>query len=232
MINKHVHVTFAIASWTIILALSAYFFLDNVVAYFFGYRGPIFGDTLFHNQLWVVMHLVGGTLTLFLGPVQFWSFVRRRWVNLHRVFGKLYMGGVVLAGISALRLSVISPCVPCRVSLLILSVLVILSTAMAWITIRQGQVGEHRKFMIRSYICVLAFVAVRLDDIVSLEFFFGAIEDRTFRRVVNEYFFSFVPLIAGEVMMTWIPSLRPQRRSLSVSKANVKQPVDHLIKNI
>jgi len=61
--------------------------------------------------------------------------------------------------------------------------------------------------MTRSYICVLAFVAVRIDDVVSLDFLFGAIEDATFRRVVNEYFFSFVPLIIAEIWMTWIPSV-------------------------
>ncbi len=229
MTNKPVRVTFAITLWTAILGLSAYFFLDNVVAYFFGYRGPIFGDTFFHNQFWVVMHMAGGTLTLFLGPVQFWSFIRRRWVKVHRILGKLYMAGVALAGISALRLSVISPCVPCRISLLILSILVILSTTMAWITIRRGLVDEHRKFMIRSYICVLAFVAVRLDDMVPLNFLFGIIEDSTFRRVVNEYFFSFVPLIAGEVIMTWIPSLKKQPRFQVKRTATVTETLENSI---
>ena len=61
--------------------------------------------------------------------------------------------------------------------------------------------------MVRSYICVLAFVAVRIDDVVSLDFLFGAIEDRTFRRVVNEYFFSFVPLLIAEIVMVWWPSV-------------------------
>jgi uncharacterized membrane protein len=229
MINKPLQLAINISLWTVILGLSAYFFLDNVVAYFFGYRSPIFGDTFFHNQFWVVMHMAGGTLTLFFGPVQFWSFIRRRWVNVHRTLGKLYVGGVALAGVSALRLSVISPCVPCRISLLILSILAILSTALAWVAIKRGRIEDHRKFMIRSYICVLAFVAVRLDDIVSLDFLFGAIEDGTFRRVVNEYFFSFVPLIAGEVIMTWIPTLKRQPPFPIRKKTNVDETIDNLV---
>jgi hypothetical protein len=60
--------------------------------------------------------------------------------------------------------------------------------------------------MVRSYICVLAFVAVRIDDIFPLDFLFGDITDPTLRRVVNEYFFSCVPLIAGEIIMTWLPA--------------------------
>jgi len=41
------------------------------------------------------------------------------------------------------------------------------------------------------------------DDIFPLTFLFGVIEDPTFRRVVNEYFFSFVPLLVAEMGMTW-----------------------------
>lgn len=61
--------------------------------------------------------------------------------------------------------------------------------------------------MVRSYICVLGFVAVRVDDILPLDFLFGAISDPTFRRVVNEYFFSFVPLLIAEIVMIWWPSV-------------------------
>ena len=201
--------------WTTIVVVSLYFFFDNVIAYFFGYRSPIFGDSIFRNQLWVVLHMTGGSLTLLLGPVQFWGFVRRRWTGFHRMMGKFYVFGAGIAGLSALRLSVVSPCVPCRISLFILSILVILATVMAWITIKRGLVDEHRKFMVRSYICVMAFVAVRIDDLVSLSFLFSAIDDPLFRRVVNEYIFSFVPLIVGEIFMTWIPSWR-RGRSLPV----------------
>ena len=61
--------------------------------------------------------------------------------------------------------------------------------------------------MVRSYVCVIAFVTVRIDDVFSLNFLFGEITDPTFRRVVNEYFFSFVPLIIAEIIMTWWPSV-------------------------
>ena len=61
--------------------------------------------------------------------------------------------------------------------------------------------------MVRSYVCVLAFVLVRVDDVISLNFLFGTIKDSTVRRVVNEYFFSFVPLIIAEIFMTWWPSV-------------------------
>lgn len=198
---------FWIALWSFILILSAYFFLDNVIAYFYGYRSRMFGNTLFHNQLWVVMHMVGGSMALLLGPTQFWPFIRNRFLAFHRLAGKIYMTGIALIGISAGRLSLISTCVPCRISLFLLTVFAVLSTWFAWRAIKTRNTKTHRQMMVRSYVCVLAFVAVRIDDVFSLNFLFGEITDPTFRRVVNEYFFSFVPLIIAEIIMIWWPSV-------------------------
>ncbi len=200
--------------WLLIITLSIYFFLDNVVAFFYGYRSRNFGSSLFNNQLWVVMHLVGGSMALLLGPVQFWTFIRKKYAAYHRISGKIYMAGVLLIGISAFRLSLISPCVPCRISLFLLTVFTVLSTWFAWKAIKVRNIKVHRQMMVRSYICVLAFVAVRLDDILPLNFLFGSIEDRTFRRVVNEYFFSFVPLLFAEIFMVWIPSVYYRSRKV------------------
>lgn len=196
-----------LAFWSFILLLSVYFFLDNVIAYFYGYRSRMFGETLFDNQLWVVMHMVGGSMALLLGPTQFWPFIRNRFLAFHRVAGKIYMTGIALIGISAGRLSLISTCVPCRISLFLLTVFAVLSTWFAWRAIKTRNTKTHRQMMVRSYVCVLAFVAVRIDDVYSLNFLFGEIKDPTFRRVVNEYFFSFVPLIFAEIIMIWWPSI-------------------------
>lgn len=194
--------------WMLIIGLSAYFFFDNVVAYFFGYRSKLFGETFFHNQIWVSLHMTGGTLILILGPIQFWTWFRNRFIKMHRQLGKIYLVGAGLAGLSALGISLISSCLPCRISLFLLSVFMILSSAFAWITVKQHNIKAHRQFMIRSYVCALAFVTVRIDDILPLDFLFSNIEDPTFRRTVNEYFFSFVPLIFAEIAMTWLPAIK------------------------
>ena len=198
--------------WLFIISLSVYFFLDNVVAFFYGYRSRNFGATIFNNQLWVVMHLVGGSLALLLGPLQFWTYLRNKYMSLHRNIGKIYMFGVLLIGISSFRLSLVSSCVPCRISLFLLTLFAVLATWLAWQAIKNRNIKVHRQMMVRSYVCVLAFVAVRVDDIMPLDFLFGAIEDRTFKRVVNEYFFSFVPLLIAEILMIWIPGVYYKKR--------------------
>lgn len=205
--------TLLILFWTFVIGLSLWFFFDNIIMIFFGYRISIFGDSLFNNQVWVVMHLIGGTFALLLGPLQFWKRLRNKFLKFHRTSGKLYMIGVLLAGISALRLALISYCGPCRISLLILTILALLSTWFAWKTIKAKNVTAHRQFMIRSYICILAFVMVRLDNVIPLGFIFGQIEDPIFNRTVNEYFFSFVSLLVAEILMVWIPGSQSKIKS-------------------
>lgn len=204
--------TFLALFWTLIIGLSLWFFFDNIIMIFFGYRIAIFGESFFNNQVWVVMHLVGGTFALLLGPMQFWKGFRNKFLTFHRTSGKLYMLGVLLAGVSALRLSLISYCAPCRISLFILTLLALLSTGFAWKTIRDKNIKAHRQFMIRSYVCVLAFVLVRVDNVIPLGFMFGQIDDPVFNRTVNEYFFSFVPLLVAEICMIWIPAANPVKR--------------------
>jgi hypothetical protein len=59
-------------------------------------------------------------------------------------------------------------------------------------------------------VLILAFVAVRIDSALPLEFFFGTIDDPMYRRTVNEYFFSFFPPICAEIGLTWWPYVRRQ----------------------
>jgi uncharacterized membrane protein len=201
-------------SWTLIIGLSIYFFIENVAVYLTGFKSKTFSS----NPFWVGLHLIGGTLALFFGPIQFSKWIRSKYLIFHRLTGKIYIVGAFIAGLSALRLSLISTCIPCRVSLFILAVLVITTTFSAWWAVKNKNVKAHRQFMVRSYICVLSFVAVRVGGLVPLEFLFGQIDDPTFNRTVNEYFFSFVPLIIGEIVMIWLPALKNTRFKIKMAK--------------
>ena len=198
--------------WTVIIGLSIYFIFENVAVYLKGFKST----TFISNPLWVGLHLIGGTLALLFGPIQFSKWIRSKYLIFHRLTGKIYIVGAFIAGLSALRLSLISTCMPCRVSLFILAVLVIVTTFSAWWAVKNKNLTAHRQFMTRSYICVLSFVAVRVGGLVPLEFLFGQIDDPTFNRTVNEYFFSFVPLIIGEIFMIWLPALKNTRDKIKM----------------
>ena len=206
--------------WVAIILLSIHFYIDNAVVYLFGYRNPRFGETFFRNQFWYIVHMTGATASLFLGPIQFWKTIRTKYPRYHRIAGKVYIIGSLLAGVTALRLSLIIDCVGCRFSLVPLSLLFILTTALAWYTIRQKNVRAHKQFMVRSYTCALAFVFVRLYQIVPLDFLFGVIEDQEVRGVVIEWMFSLMPLVLVEIVMIWIPSARTIVKSPVTVHAN------------
>lgn len=207
---KLIEKTLTVIWWAILVGLSVYFFYDNVAIYFTGFRS----DSFTSHPFWVAAHLIGGSLALLTGPIQFSAWIRNRYLNFHRLSGKIYIMGASIAGLSALRLSVISSCAPCRVSLFILSVLVLITTFSAWWSIKSRNVTAHKQFMVRSYICVFSFVAVRIGGLFSLSFLFGKIDDPIFDRTVNEYFFSFFPLIVGEIVMSWWPTLKAIRGKL------------------
>ncbi len=211
---KKIERLFTLISWIVIIGLSIYFFVDNVAVYLTGFRSKSF----MNNPFWVGLHLIGGTLALLFGPIQFSKWIRNKYLTFHRLTGKIYIVGAFIAGLSALRLSLISSCAPCRVSLFILAVLVIGTTFAAWWSVKNKNVTAHRQFMIRSYICVFSFVAVRIGGLFPLDFLFGQIDDPTFDRTVNEYFFSFVPLIVGEILMIWLPTLKTIKGKIKVGQ--------------
>jgi uncharacterized membrane protein len=189
--------------WVALIAASINFYFDNAVAYLFGYRSKRFGDSLFNNQLWFVIHIVGGTCALFLGPFQFWTWFRNRYLRIHRIMGRVYVVGTLIAGLAALRLSSINSCEACRYSMLLLSILLLFFTASAYYSIRNYNLESHKRFMIRSYVCALAFVFVRLP----VDSLFWMVESESERGILTEWFFSLVPLLCVEFWLTWRPAI-------------------------
>ena len=92
---KKIERLFTIVSWTIIVGLSIYFFLDNVAVYLTGFKSKNFSS----NPFWVGLHLVGGTLALFFGPIQFSKWLRNKYLTFHRLSGKVYIIGAFIAGL-------------------------------------------------------------------------------------------------------------------------------------
>ena len=67
--------------------------------------------------------------------------------------------------------------------------------------------------MVRSYTCALAFVFVRLYQVVPLDFMYGVIGDKNIEAIVTEWMFSILPLILVEIVMIWIPSIQKHNPS-------------------
>lgn len=196
--------------WSALILFSLYFYFDNAVAYLFGYRNPRFDS----NQLWFVLHIIGATCSLFLGPIQFWKFIRTKYIRFHRIAGKIYIIGTLVAAVGAFRLALVFDCVGCRYSLIPLSLLLFFTTCLAWYAIRQRNITAHKQFMVRSYVCALAFVFVRLYQVLPLGFIFQPIKDDSVFAVVAEWTFSILPIILVEIFMIWIPSIQSKVKAV------------------
>jgi uncharacterized membrane protein len=108
-------------------------------------------------------HVLGAPLVLALAPVQLSRSLRARWPLAHRISGRLYALGVLIAGLSALALvptSIASPFA--RAGFTALALCWIAFTARGIWLARAGDYTAHRAWMLRSLALTFAAVTLRV----------------------------------------------------------------------
>lgn len=118
---------------------------------------PVFVQTALY------VHIVGASLALVLGPLQFWRALRHRAPRAHRWIGRVYLSGVVLGGLAGL---VIAPFGAAGLVGLFgfgsLGILWLVTGWRAYRSIRRGEVAQHQAWMIRNYSLTYAAVTLRI----------------------------------------------------------------------
>jgi len=118
---------------------------------------------------WLLPHGIALSLTLLMGPLQFSSRLRRRYLQWHRVAGRLYVAGVAAGA----PLGIAIEAIKYRIGVAPLRLLVassafgsifLLTTAAAFTLARQGRIAEHRRWMTRSFAVAMVFLEVRCAD--------------------------------------------------------------------
>ncbi len=107
-------------------------------------------------------HGLGGTVALALGVLQFSTRIRRRYLRVHRLAGRFYIGGTFVAAPVAIWMAFInSPwfLIPFTV---VQATTWMLFTLIAYRCVRRGDIRAHREWMIRSYAIVLIFLEGRV----------------------------------------------------------------------
>lgn len=110
----------------------------------------------------LIPHGIGGALALFLGATQFSTRLRREHLPIHRLCGKLYIGGVFVLGPVAIAMAFVANpwfMIPFTV---IQSLTAMAFTAAAYLSIRRQRIAQHREWMVRSYAVILIFVEGRV----------------------------------------------------------------------
>lgn len=150
---------------------------------------------LISNKIYIssfYSHITFGAISLFVGWIQFNKKIRSKYLGFHRKLGKVYVVAVLISGISGFYISFYATGGWIAISgFSTMAIFWLITTIMAFISIKKGNVTDHQKWMIRSYAICWAAVTLRL----YLPFFQG---------VFGMDFISAYLIIAW---LCWVPNL-------------------------
>lgn len=166
--------------WLIITAFSVFLFSITTL-YFYYYRDSSYNflsrkqDVVF-NIFWrtsFYIHITGGMIALLIGPFQFLSVLRRKFVKFHRAFGKVYLGAILfMAAPSGLFMAFYAEGgLVAVIGFTLMALAWMFTTYMAYDTIRKKDIWGHQAWMTRSFALTFAAVTLRLYVPISSVFF-------------------------------------------------------------
>ena len=111
----------------------------------------------------LIPHTLSGTIALLAGPIQFSTRFRQRYLQCHRVLGRIYVVCVFVGSFTGIALAAGRPGFP-GTSMQAAAWMV--CTTAALITARNRQIAVHRQWMARSYAVTFTFVSSRVLNLV------------------------------------------------------------------
>ena len=151
------------ALWTVLGLAILFVFITNEVLLIGDY--PLYHSyrmQLIADRYKLIPHALCGTLALLIGPLQFSTRFRQRYLKVHRVLGRVYVGAVFAAALMALTISWGRPLMP---GTSVQAGAWMVCTAMAFLTARNRQITQHRAWMMRSYAVTFTFISLRMLSI-------------------------------------------------------------------
>lgn len=189
-----------VLAWSGIVVAGLLFIFKYVLFYYRHYDAASF-DPYWPRRGWLFLHINGGALALLTGPWQFWTGLRQRNIAIHRWTGRLYLLGVGAGILGAVGLSMTTTFdwgVVNGIRGLALAWLV--TTLMAYYTVRKRLIPLHKEWMIRSYVVTFAFVTFRfLQDYTPL----SRVRPEGDRDTTIAWACWVVPLAVTEMVFHW-----------------------------
>jgi uncharacterized membrane protein len=120
---------------------------------------------------WLMLaHGIPGALALALGVFQFSSRLRQRYLQVHRVLGRIYVGCVAISAPAAIAVSISLPIMTLGMASVVQSIGWLVTTATGLYCVRTGRIQQHREWMMRSYPFAMVFIVVRaINSIPAIE---------------------------------------------------------------
>lgn len=154
-------------------------------------RPPFVANIFEISPIASYLHLGFGFIAMAVGPFQLNSYLRNRYLSVHRQLGKLYVVAVMISSVAGFLLALKSyGGLVANVGFAMMAVVWMVSTTMALYFILKKNIVEHRKWMIRSYALTLAGLTLRVYLGLS---FMGGLK-----------FSEFYPVLAW---ICWVPNV-------------------------
>ena len=144
----------------------------------------------------LIPHTFCGAVALLAGPMQFWSHFRRDHLKFHRVLGCVYVTCVLIGASTGIGLAAGRPGLP---GTSMQAAAWIVCTTAAFITARNRQIAQHRRWMVRSYAVTFTFVSSRVLNLWPL--YWSHLGDAL--AGVGVVAFTLASLLAVELGFSW-----------------------------
>jgi uncharacterized membrane protein len=147
---------------SVVLLVAIGFVLKYVFHYYLNYN-PEGLDYFWPKRGWLLLHITGGMVALLIGPWQFSQRLRRRYLSLHRLMGRIYLIAIACGSAGSFYLAATTPGGwAWGTALAGLALAWVTTSGMAFYAIKQRQIQVHKEWMVRSYVVTFAFVTFRL----------------------------------------------------------------------
>ncbi|MBT2619866.1 DUF2306 domain-containing protein [Chryseobacterium sp. ISL-6] len=121
---------------------------------------------ILNNPVWrfsFFCHIIFGAVSLFIGWRQFGAKFRNKHLSLHRLIGKTYILSVIISSLSGIYIGIFAHGgIVSSMGFVSLGIVWFITTVIAFLKIKNGDIRQHQNFMTYSYACTFAAVTLRI----------------------------------------------------------------------
>jgi hypothetical protein len=187
--------------WIFLILFAGKFVINDALPYF-GFDEEVYGR--FWIMKWpLIGHISGGLIALTIGPFQFWTAFRNRYIKAHRFMGMVYITAILIGTISSVSLSLTTGKAihwTWSLSLIGLAFAWFATTGMAFRFILLRRIQLHKEWMIRSYVVTFSFVFERWLTSQPFYYELGTFEETGATGIWVSWA---IPLLLTEIILQW-----------------------------
>lgn len=172
----------------------------------------------------LVVHVVCASIAIITCVVQIWPWFRGRFPLWHRRIGRVYvLAGVLPSGLAGLVIGYMTPFGPvAMVSNVLLALMWLAFTVLAWHAARERRFGDHRRWMIRSFVLTISIITNRIWGAIAFVLLADRVPEAELPNTIAgiaTWTGWTIPLLASQ----WWLERKPRRRAPAERREAVAQ---------